>query len=223
MAPNMFRQIGSSAPGSRSFYEQLRSRDDEDDDDIEHHAGTNIDDENLRQQLDDLDTEALGNSRLTAVSAVPGAGQDDPNDRATSPISRWKARDEELENDVPESLLVEHDIFEQPKKANNKPAGRTQRTKHMPLSTKASAGRRSQWEATTTEQPFHRATSTQAPRNDARPRSLLAGKPPNGAREKALWRWVNTSNIDSFMRDVYDYFEGGGLWCILTSNALWLL
>lgn len=45
----------------------------------------------------------------------------------------------------------------------------------------------------------------------------------NNPREKALWRWVNTSNLDSFMRDVYDYFEGGGLWCILCANALWLL
>lgn len=42
-------------------------------------------------------------------------------------------------------------------------------------------------------------------------------------REAALWRWVNVSNLDNFMRDVYDYYEGGGIWCILSANALWLL
>lgn len=39
----------------------------------------------------------------------------------------------------------------------------------------------------------------------------------------ALWRWVNVSNLDNFIQDVYDYFEGGGFWCILCANALWLL
>lgn len=42
-------------------------------------------------------------------------------------------------------------------------------------------------------------------------------------REAALWRWVNVSNLDNFMRDVYDYYEGGGIWCIMCANALWLL
>ncbi|KAK7428660.1 autophagy protein atg9 [Neonectria magnoliae] len=52
---------------------------------------------------------------------------------------------------------------------------------------------------------------------------MMRGIMSGGPREKALWRWVNTSNLDSFMRDVYDYYEGGGLWCILCANALWLL
>jgi autophagy-related protein 9 len=52
---------------------------------------------------------------------------------------------------------------------------------------------------------------------------VARGSIASNPREKALWRWVNTSNLDSFMRDVYDYYEGGGLWCILCANALWLL
>ncbi|PHH63568.1 hypothetical protein CDD82_1884 [Ophiocordyceps australis] len=45
----------------------------------------------------------------------------------------------------------------------------------------------------------------------------------SGGREEALWRWANIANLDSFLRDVYDYYRGGGLLCILCSNALWLL
>lgn len=54
-------------------------------------------------------------------------------------------------------------------------------------------------------------------------RSILAGRVTGGAKQKAHWRWVNTSNLDGFMNDVYSYFEGGGIWCILCARALWLL
>lgn len=222
MASNIFGRLATSSRGTRSFYEQLRSRDDDgSEEDIEQRAGLNIDDENLRQHLDELDTDNLGNSRLTVTSAMPAAEQKDTSARPLSPVSRWKAHDEDMDNDVPASLLVEHNSHEprvDPRYANT--SRRTQHRNRL-APTSPPAGRRAQWEATTEQQPLHGVAHNQAV--DTQPRSLLSGRAPAGAKEKALWRWVNTSNIDSFMRDVYDYFEGGGLWCILTSNALWLL
>lgn len=222
MTSNIFGRLATPSRGTRSFYEQLRSRDGDDShEDIEQQAGLNIDDENLRQHFDELDADNLGNSHLTVASALPGVEQKDIHDRPRSPASRWKAHDEEIDNDVPASLLVEHNSHET--QVTNQKASTTRRTqpRSLPAPTSPSTGRRAQWEAVRAHQPLHGTNRNGAV--DIQPRSVLSSKAPGGAKEKALWRWVNTSNIDSFMRDVYDYFEGGGLWCILTSNALWLL
>lgn len=45
----------------------------------------------------------------------------------------------------------------------------------------------------------------------------------NSARDKAAWRWVNVSNLDHFILDVYNYYEGSGYWCILVDRGLHLL
>lgn len=39
-------------------------------------------------------------------------------------------------------------------------------------------------------------------------------------RERALWNWVNVTNLDSFMGEVYDYFNSNGMWCTLFDRAL---
>jgi autophagy-related protein 9 len=35
-----------------------------------------------------------------------------------------------------------------------------------------------------------------------------------GAKEMALWRWVNVDDLDSFLQDVYSYYVGNGIWAI---------
>jgi autophagy-related protein 9 len=182
---NVFR-LGTGSRASRSFYEQLRSEDD--DDDLEQGLGHEIDEENFRETLQDLHHEDMGGS-----------------------VSRWNENDE-----PPASLLVEHNL--------------PQNTKPVPRSSKQDARRssvapqipRSGPSITRATQSLRPETDSQ-PREALQPRSILAGRVLGGAKEKALWRWVNTSNLDSFINDVYDYFEGGGIWCILCSRALWLL
>jgi autophagy-related protein 9 len=49
--------------------------------------------------------------------------------------------------------------------------------------------------------------------------AFLAGSP----KEKATWRWINVTNIDNFINDVYDYYTGAGIWCILLARVLDLL
>jgi autophagy-related protein 9 len=42
-------------------------------------------------------------------------------------------------------------------------------------------------------------------------------------KEKAMWMWANVENLDNFLKDVYTYFLGNGIWSILLNRALSLL
>jgi len=42
-------------------------------------------------------------------------------------------------------------------------------------------------------------------------------------KEQAMWRWANVENLDNFLKDVYDYFLGNGIKCILLGRVLNLL
>lgn len=221
----MFGRLAPSSRAARSFYEDLRTR--EDDRDVEEDAGLNVDEENLRQHFNDFDAEGLAgtDSRITVDSAYGGTKTHGPlqnRGRREPSSSRWPAHDEDADNDVPASLLVEHNETERPHPALVH--GQTRQPHQLPPPTAgpSSARSRAQWEAAATHQRLHDDDSHDRP-TAPQPRPLAAGNIPGGPKENALWRWVNTSNLDRFMRDVYDYYEGGGMWCILNSNALWLL
>jgi autophagy-related protein 9 len=42
-------------------------------------------------------------------------------------------------------------------------------------------------------------------------------------KDKAMWRWANVENLDNFLKEVYVYYLGNGIWCILLSRTLNLL
>jgi autophagy-related protein 9 len=42
-------------------------------------------------------------------------------------------------------------------------------------------------------------------------------------KEKAMWMWANVENLDNFLKDVYTYFLGNGIWSILLNRVLSLL
>ncbi|KAH7325131.1 autophagy protein Apg9-domain-containing protein [Stachybotrys elegans] len=227
---NIFGRLAPPSRGTRSFYEEMRARDE--DVDIEDDAGRHLDEENLRHHFSDFDTEGLtvGDSRITVDSAAystkprPQAGMSRTRMNRDTP-SKWPIHDDEIDNDVPASLLVEPNEVTDAMRAAN--VGRDAEQSDLPLlppppsAGPSSARSRAQWEAATAHQKLH--DDTRRHHDERQPRSLMAGVVSGSRREQALWRWVNTTNLDSFMRDVYDYYEGGGLWCILCSNALWLL
>ncbi|KAM3502963.1 hypothetical protein MY11210_008884 [Beauveria gryllotalpidicola] len=211
---------------TKSFYEQLRSRDDELPD-LEAGQMRALDEENLRHefrdvQFDDINTQE---SRIKVASTMAERGP-----KTGSPSSKrqykskqlptaWAADDEDLDEDVPASLLVEN---------NNEPI---QRLESMSRATAQGAKEATPWRASPpgahtaqweTVKRQHRLYRDDAVTNPQL-HSMVPTTRFGGRRERALWRWVNTSSLDSFMRDVYDYYEGGGMWCILCSNALWLL
>jgi autophagy-related protein 9 len=221
----MFSRLGQSSRGTRSFYQDLRSQDD--DPDVESEAGLNLDDENLGQNFNDVEADGIMNadSRMT-VDSVAHIARDKSaaaERQRREPTSRW-LQDEDGDNDVPASLLIEHNEGQVFRALNTTAENPGQRAdQRRPTRAAPSPARNeAQWEAATTRQPLHRDENLVRPPRP-QPRSIMAGVMAGGARDKALWRWVNISNLDSFMRDVYDYYEGGGFWCILSSNALWLL
>lgn len=211
---------------TKSFYEQLRSRDD-DLPDLEAGQVRALDEENLRHefrdvQFDDINTQE---SRITVASTMaergpkPGSPSTKRQSKSKQLPTAWAADDEDLDEDVPASLLVEN---------NNEPI---QRLESMSRATARGAKESTPWRASPpgahtaqweTAKRQHRLYRDDAV-TDLQLHSMVPGTRLGGRRERALWRWVNTSNLDSFMRDVYDYYEGGGMWCILCSNALWLL
>ncbi|GAA5982960.1 hypothetical protein JCM11641_006897 [Rhodosporidiobolus odoratus] len=43
------------------------------------------------------------------------------------------------------------------------------------------------------------------------------------AKERALWRWVNTEDLDGFLKRVYEYYVGKGIWTIGLDRGVKLL
>ncbi|KAK5995799.1 Autophagy-related protein 9 [Cladobotryum mycophilum] len=226
MTSKVFGRLTASSRDTRSFYEELRTRDD---DHVDEEAGLNLDEDNLRQHFHELDPESLvaGDSRITVDSAIYGGRSQvervprHPDGRHEA-APRWQHLDDDADNDVPESLLVEANGAVPLLNATTGRAARKNRLQTGSARGAPSTQARGQWDNTAAHPQPPEAVS-RGHTSTAQPRSIMSGTITGGRREKALWRWVNTTNLDSFMRDVYDYYEGGGIWCILCSNALWLL
>lgn len=188
-----------SREGARSFYESLRAKDDDPD----------LEDGRLRTP--DVEN-AAGPSNL-APSSAARTGRSSFTDQQTKQdrYSMWMEQ-EEGDDDVPASLLMENNAGESVQPLPSRGARK--------LTARSEAKPKAQLEGIARQDTPY----------DGVPSRRLLGRPSavgslktTSRREKALWAWVNTSNLDRFMRDVYDYYEGGGMWCIMCSNALWLL
>ncbi|KHO01111.1 Autophagy-related protein 9 [Metarhizium album ARSEF 1941] len=184
-------------------------------------GSSRLNEESLRHNFNYVDIQASAtrsnHTTMDASTKITRGGSIPRFKNASTP--QWPYHDEDIENDVPASLLLE---------TNEQESKRTVQSMHSnydtspPHSGKDDRRPKAQWKATTAQQHMH-PNGQQGDTGIQQPRSLMNGLAPGGKREKALWRWANISNLDSFMRDVYDYYEGGGLLCILCSNALWLL
>lgn len=225
MTSNIFSQLKSPTRGTRPFYKQLRSGESD-----EYDPG--LDEENLGHRFDGFHAEELGisDSRMTVESAAldrKGKGkatsQRDTQIRSpTGPLSRWNQQDEDGDNEVPASLLMEPNEVMNSNTTSPGRAIRSGNPRSPAAAGPSSARSRAQWETATAQQLLHHDDPYSVSKGE-QPMPVARRTVSNNPREKALWRWVNTSNLDSFMRDVYDYYEGGGLWCILCANALWLM
>lgn len=220
MASNLFSRL-VPASQQRSFYEELRAR--RDDIDIEDQAAFAMDEENLnhRFQDDEIDpnTLAIETSRATMASDARRS----PSRGSAQRPRRWPSQDDDGDNDVPESLLVEPHEPDVSNKLNN---GRRKTTspKTVPIPGPSTRRNRAQWETTKYQQRLHRDYTTpgSSSRNPVESRAI--GNTVFGtARQKAEWRWANVDNLDSFMQDVYDYYRGNGFWCILLDRLLHLV
>lgn len=213
-----------------SIYETLRQNEDSSDQsDIEEQAGMALDEENLKEGFNDYELdEVLANADLSSTPSskiIPSnRNSEQRNSRAHQSFAQTRftqrrAAVEELDDDVPQSLLFEGD---RPQVMASREQQR-QSTIPAPVSGLALPETRAKWQAVRERQHLHPESDIlQSPQSGHRPRRVQIGGVAH-PRERAMWRWANVENLDNFLKDVYDYFLGNGIWCILLSRVLNLL
>lgn len=223
MASNLFSRL-VPASQQRSFYEELRARND--DIDVEDRAGSALDEENLNHHFrdDEIDPETLAieSSRNTVGSGAHHHRLNPSQGHAA--LAAWPSHEDDVDNDVPASLLVEHQETDLLMRRADKNG--TSKTSPNIASVPAPSAKksRSQWEASRNHRQFRQGHPVHAESSHGRgePRAV-ANTMVGTARQRAEWRWANVDNLDSFMQDVYDYYRGNGFWCILLDRFLHLV
>jgi autophagy-related protein 9 len=236
MTSNLLSRLLPSNPTGRSIYDDLRAHDEAFESDLEEQAGLAIDEENLRFHDDELgNAEAFNGeeSRITTGSTAFLTGQQQNRTQGAGERSRGKPQgrrskwiaqsprllEEDGDDDVPASLLIEGDDTPDPS-APFQPRIRHAKPQKRESAIPGPSNRetRAHWEAAQAQQKLHQddenpPTGPQRVRQNIGP---FSGTP----REKAMWRWINITNLDNFMKEVYDYYTGSGLWCITLERAL---
>ncbi|THC89705.1 hypothetical protein EYZ11_010856 [Aspergillus tanneri] len=230
--------------GSPSVYETIRQHDaDSDSSDIEERAGLMPEhDQNEGfndRELEESMADAGRDGSSSPTPSEPFLSQRSPQ-RATSKrahgstgsrrrrLRRMQASSphhdpDDADDDVPASLLVEgrQDDDELKTRLPPPPPSHHRQNDEPPIPGPSSRGDRARWETTQGRPPLHAA-----PRRH-RPGMIWSLRHPSLAtvdpKEKAMWMWANVENLDNFLKDVYTYFLGNGIWSILLNRVLGLL
>lgn len=231
--------------GSPSVYETIRQHDaDSDNSDVEERAGLVFDEDDPQEDFSDRELEdALADAERDELSS-PSASK--PFLRHQSPRRmpdedrlklgshrrkpkrpRWvdttspRHDPDDGDDDVPASLLVEGGQDDEDLKSRlpPPPSSHIFADQEPTLRGPSSRGDRARWESAREQLPIHS--------DPRRPRPGAIWDHPNLAtvdpKVKAMWRWANVENLDNFLKDVYTYFLGNGIWSILLNRVLSLL
>ena len=220
--------FGNSNP-SQSIYETIQQHDeDSSEPDVENRAAISVDEENLRHDFNEYELDEALEHASDVQSTHDGPGGRLKGRSEDKSRSRWKhlshraVADDDANDDVPASLLVEREGEEDsplppppplPRSRNHK---RTNTQEAIPGPSNARTN--DQLNTARSQQPLHASRPSRLP--PTRHYSRFASIYP---KEKALWRWANVENLDNFLKDVYVYFLENGIWCIVLSRALNLL
>ena len=225
MASNILSRFLPPAVGEPSVYETLRQHDEaSDQSDIEDQAGMALDEENLGAGFHDYelgdtfaDTSASHAAPERTRESSRGTSARNVHGRDRGHQSSHRANMDEHDDEVPQSLLFEDD-------RHVVPASRTQQTGAIPppVPGPPSRGTRAKWQATQEQQRLHQDALPHQVRPDL-PHRRSQGLGMMDPKERAMWMWANVENLDNFLKDVYDYFLGNGIWCILLRRLLNLL
>ena len=228
----MISQLLPARSGSPSVYETLQQHDDSEGSDVEERAGMALDEANLEEGSDEYDLGRVESAALdeshssTDGTALVGGRNTSLQGDALGTSTRrpkWMAQARRLadpdegDDEVPLSLLTEgvDALSDRPEPRGAPsivPPGRGASPTQMP----AHLG-----SIHIPSEPRRRTTGRPGRGQDAFQSKLgLAMADP---KERALWRWANVENLDNFLKDVYDYFLGNGIWCITLSRVLNLL
>ncbi len=227
MASNLLSRFLPPAVGEPSIYETLRQHDESSDQsDLEDRAGMALDEENLGTgfhdyELDDALADATvnqdGSQRIRSSSRQSQGTFARKAQGPTRTRGTGKVNIDDLDDEVPHSLLIEDD-------QNLLPVSKAGRNRAMPppVSGPSSGATQANWQATQEQQRLHQ--------EPAFPRTHSRGKPRRGLplgmmdpKDRAMWMWANVENLDNFLKEVYDYYIGNGIWCILLNRMLNLL
>lgn len=222
MTSNILSRFLPPAAGEPSVYETLRQQSD-----VEERAAMMLDEENLSTgfhdyELDDALADATADqgapSRIGHSSRQSqGTSARKAQSRARTPHAAGRVNIDDLDDEVPQSLLIEDEQGPSPVSR----AGQN-RALPPPVSGPSSRATRAKWQATQEQQRLHQDPifpRTHSKENSRRGHPLGMMDP----KDRAMWMWTNVENLDNFLKDVYDYYTGNGIWCILLNRVLNLL
>jgi autophagy-related protein 9 len=200
----------------------------------EHHAasGLSSDEQNLRQDFTDYDLESGiddGRSGIPPDHLIDSfrGTQPDPltGDSRGRNRNRWRPQGDEAEegNDVPESLLMERSELGGVGDPTPMPVRQPLQLEQPLLGNPRAHQGRGRRDIHRSGQDLPTAKPYRPPLDKLIRRPTGPGVAARSARDKAEWRWANVTNLDQFMLDVYNYYEGCGIWCILTDRGLHLM
>ena len=220
MASNILSNFLPPAVGEPSIYETLRQHDDASDKyEVQDRGGIAIDEENLGERFRDSDLDAgdAATQSVIGLSSPQKPRYSMPNQLTQSTKASKKKEMDDIDDEVPPSLLIEDDRDltanrQTPEEASMPP----------PVPGPSSRTSRAKWQATQRQQRLHSIPS---------PPQLQRGLPVRGGRslgltnprERATWMWANVENLDKFLNEVYEYYTGHGIWSILLSRMIRLL
>ncbi|KAF2853910.1 autophagy protein-like protein Apg9 [Plenodomus tracheiphilus IPT5] len=185
-----------------------------------------IDEENFEARFEEQDLahllEEASSSQMTTESRAvsPDTRRNPPRGANASRAPAWRqptpGRGLPLDDDddVPQSLLLEGG-------QNPGPLGQHTEGLPMPVPGPTTRQTRAQWDATRTQQRLHTEVRGSVPSqpwgHTSRPGHFAADP-----KEKALWLWVNQTDLDTYMKEVYEYYVGCGIYSILLRRVLTL-
>lgn len=227
MASNILSRLLPPTFGTPSIYETMREHDQPSEYDIEERAGMALDEENLGvtfrdsevdEALTDVNASRLHTSKLLnpKEKSQSAPRRVTPRQRRPSMSPKMAEEEDDLDDEVPMSLLIEGD--------EDRVGARERRQSGEglpPVPGPQSRGTRAQWQATQEQQRLHHELGL------GNPAQKMFGPAVRlnivDAKEKAMWRWANVENLDNYLREVYDYYIGNGIWCMLLHRFLNLL
>jgi autophagy-related protein 9 len=230
MASNLLSRLLPSASDEPHETRPLSAPQRRDSSSTDEHHGMDIDEENLGARFEPQDLEHLleeaSSSQMTTESTaflpqhhervLPGINTANrPAAWRQPPVARAPPPDDD--DDVPQSLLLEGGPS-----TPNRTKGRRIDGLPPPVPGPSTRQTRAQWDATRRQQRLHEDRQNATP---AQPwvHSVRPGQSTSDPRERALWLWVNQTDLDNFLAEVYEYYVGCGIHSIILRNILMLL
>lgn len=227
MASNILSRFLPPAAGEPSIYETFRQHDElSDQSDLEENAGMALDEENLATgfhdyELDDALADATSNQDgplrvKNSSQQSQGTSGRKAQSRTRTSHAAGKVNMDDLDDEVPQSLLIEEGQALLPV-----PNAERHKALPPPVSGPSSRATQAKWQATQEQQRLHQDSVFPRIHSKGKRRGLPLGM--MDPRDRAMWMWANVENLDNFLKEVYDYYIGNGIWCILLSRMLNLL